>query len=56
MQYHVCTVRFFVSLAPTSDLLPAKVSQLTNGSARVEYCSSIVGMYAVSAYYVLLIV
>lgn len=32
-------------IAPTSDLLPAKVSQLTNGGVRVEYSSSIVGTH-----------
>ena len=38
-----------VSLAPTSDMLPAKVSQLTNGGLRVEYVSSFVGSYTTSA-------
>ena len=43
---YVCTICF---LAPSSDLIPAKVSQLTNGGVRVEYCSSFVGMYTISA-------
>jgi len=43
----------FVLLAPTSDMLPAKVSQLTNGGLRVEYVSSFVGLYAISAKFVL---
>jgi len=37
----------FVLLAPTSDMLPAKVSQLSNGGIRVEYTSSFVGEYVV---------